>query len=84
MKHHAPEVYAEVEALLAEEQWSPEQIASQLPERLGVRLSHMTIYRHVRRDQQAGGLFRHLRQAASAAASARMVLKSGENWPTNR
>src|SRR5690606_6227122 len=45
------------------EQWSPEQIASQLPERLGVRLSHMTIYRHVRRDQRAGGvMFRHLRQ----------------------
>ena len=63
MKHHAPEVYAEVEALLAEEQWSPEQIASQLPERLGVRLSHMTIYRHVRRDQRLGGaMFRHLRQ----------------------
>ena len=63
VKHHAPEVYAEVEALLAEEQWSPEQIASQLPERLGVHLSHMTIYRHVRRDQRAGGvMFRHLRQ----------------------
>jgi IS30 family transposase len=63
VKHHAPEVYAEVEALLAKEQWSPEQIASQLPERLGVRLSHMTIYRHVRRDQRAGGvMFRHLRQ----------------------
>ena len=63
VKHHAPEVYAEVEALLAEEQWSPEQIASQLPERLGVRLSHMTIYRHVRSDQRAGGvMFRCLRQ----------------------
>lgn len=63
VKQHAPEVYAEVEALLAEEQWSPEQIASKLPERLGVRLSHMTIYRHVRRDQRLGGrIFRHLRQ----------------------
>ena len=63
VKHHAPEVYAEVEALLAEEQWSPEQIASQLPDRLGVRLSHMTIYRYVRRDQRlGGGMFRHLRQ----------------------
>ena len=63
VKHHAAEVYAHVEALLAEEQWSPEQIASQLPERLGVQLSHMTIYRHVRRDQRLGGvMFRHLRQ----------------------
>ena len=62
VKHHAPEVYAEVEALLASEQWSPEQIASQLPQQLGVRLSHMTIYRHVRRDQRAGGaMFKHLR-----------------------
>lgn len=63
VKHHAAEVYAHVEALLAEEQWSPDQIANTLPERLGVRLSHMTIYRHVRRDQRSGGtMFRHLRQ----------------------
>jgi IS30 family transposase len=63
VRHHASEVYAEVEALLAQEQWSPEQIASQLPGRIGVRLSHMTIYRHVRRDQRLGGvMFRHLRQ----------------------
>ena len=63
VKHHAPEVYAHIEALLAEEQWSPEQIASQLSKQLGLRVSHMTIYRHVRRDQRAGGvMFRHLRQ----------------------
>lgn len=63
VKHHAPEVYAEVESLLALAQWSPEKIASQLPERLDVRLSHMTIYRHVRHDQRSGGvMFRHLRQ----------------------
>ena len=63
VKHHAPEVYAHIEALLAEEQWSPEQITSQLSKQLGIRVSHMTIYRHVRRDQRAGGvMFRHLRQ----------------------
>ena len=40
----------------------PEQIASALSGQWGVRLSHMTIYRHVRRDQRAGGdLNRHLR-----------------------
>ncbi len=62
VKHHAPQVYAHVEALLTEQQWSPEQISKTLPEQLGVRLSHMTIYRHVRRDQRAGGrMFRHLR-----------------------
>lgn len=34
-----------------------------LPERLGLSLSHMTIYRHIQRDQRAGGrMFRHLRQ----------------------
>jgi IS30 family transposase len=63
VKHHGPEVYAHIEELLAQTQWSPEQIASKLPEQLGVRLSHMTIYRHVRRDQRAGAvMFRHLRQ----------------------
>ncbi|WP_159017683.1 IS30 family transposase [Cognatiluteimonas profundi] len=63
VKHHAAEVYAHVEELLGEEQWSPEQIASQLDEQLGVRLSHMTIYRHVRRNQRQGGrLYMHLRQ----------------------
>lgn len=63
VKHHAASVYVHLEALLAQQQWSPEQIASQLLARSGVRLSHMTIYRHVRRNQRAGGrLYRHLRQ----------------------
>jgi IS30 family transposase len=63
VKHHGAEVYAHVEVLLAQAQWSPEQIASQLAEQLGVRLSHMTIYRHVRRNQRQGGrLYMHLRQ----------------------
>jgi IS30 family transposase len=63
VKHHAAEVYAHVEVLLGQRQWSPEQIASQLAEQLGVRLSHMTIYRHVRRNQRQGGrLYMHLRQ----------------------
>ncbi len=63
VKQHDPDVYARVEALLTERQWSPEQIASQMLAQDDVRLSHMTIYRHVRRDQRAGGsLYRHLRQ----------------------
>lgn len=62
VKHHAAAVYAWIEALLSGQQWSPEQIASELSGQWGVRLSHMTIYRHVRRDQRAGGdLYRHLR-----------------------
>ena len=63
VKHHAPMVYERIEALLRGEQWSPEQIADQLWEHEGVGISHMTIYRHVRRDQRQGGiLFRELRQ----------------------
>ena len=63
VKQHDPTVYAYVESLLVEQQWSPEQIANQLPEQLGVRISHMTIYRHVRRNQRQGGrLHGHLRQ----------------------
>lgn len=63
VKHHEPVVYERVEALLAEQQWSPEQIAHQLCEQWNTRLSHMTIYRHIRRDQRAGGtMFQHLRQ----------------------
>lgn len=63
VKHHGPEVYAHIEGRLTELQWSPEQIANELPKQLGVSLSPMTIYRHVRRDQKGGGtLFKQLRQ----------------------
>ena len=63
IKQHDQAVYAHVESLLVQQQWSPEQIAHQLPERLSVGISHMTIYRHVRRDQRQGGpLYKHLRQ----------------------
>ncbi|KRG67106.1 hypothetical protein ABB29_15835 [Pseudoxanthomonas dokdonensis] len=62
-KQHDLAVYAQVESLLAERQWSPEQITHQLRGQAGPSISHMTIYRHVRRDQrQGGGLYRHLRQ----------------------
>ena len=63
VKHHDPAVYAHVEELLCDQQWSPEQIANQVFEQRGVRISYMTIYRHVRRDQRHGGrLHTHLRQ----------------------
>lgn len=58
VKLHAPEVYVAVEELLQYQQWSPEQIADHL-----ANISHMTIYRHVRKDQRQGGrLHHHLRQ----------------------
>jgi transposase, IS30 family len=63
VKHHPPEVYEWIEAVLQEEQWSPEQMADASSRTTGVRISHATIYRHVRKDQRQGGrLYRHLRQ----------------------
>jgi IS30 family transposase len=63
VKQHDQVVYAQIESLLIEQQWSPEQIAHQLPEYMQAGISHMTIYRHVRRDQRQGGrLYKHLRQ----------------------
>jgi IS30 family transposase len=55
VRHHAPEVYAQIDGLLRHEQWSPEQIAGELATGHGVRISVMTIYRHVRADAHAGG-----------------------------
>lgn len=54
VKQHAPAVYQWLEAQLLEKQWSPQQLASLLPEALGVRISAMTIYRHVRNLQRQG------------------------------
>jgi len=66
VKHHPPEVYDWIERQLQEEQWSPVQLASQLPDRIGTCMSHTTIYRHVRLDQRRGGaLYRHLRQGGT-------------------
>jgi Transposase and inactivated derivatives, IS30 family len=63
VRHHAPEVYEAIETLLQREQWSPEQIADHLARDPVARISHMTIYRHLRKDQRQGGrLYRHLRQ----------------------
>jgi IS30 family transposase len=55
--------FAQVEELLCR-QWSPEQVSGHLA-RLGhLRISHETIYRHIWRDKQAGGLLHtHLRGA---------------------
>src|SRR5690606_13000499 len=47
-----------VEGLLQDEQWSPEQIASWLVQNQSVRISHMTIYRHVHADARQGGTLR--------------------------
>jgi IS30 family transposase len=64
VKQHNASVYEKVETLLREEQWSPEQIANWLALNGVARISHMTIYRHVREDSRRGGVLRScLRQA---------------------
>ena len=53
-----------VEALMKQEDWSPEQIAGRLDLEGRLQICHETIYRHVWADKQRGGLlYTHLRQA---------------------
>ena len=57
-----PELIAWVEARLRDD-WSPEQIAGSLRKAGYPLVSHEWIYRHIERDQKAGGdLYKHLRQ----------------------
>lgn len=63
VRHHSPDLYARIEALLRAEQWSPEQLAARLEQQGLGRISAMTIYRYVHTDLRAGGtLKRELRQ----------------------
>lgn len=63
VRHHGPELYARIEALLRREQWSPEQLSAWLARQGEGRISAMTIYRYVHADLRAGGtLKRELRQ----------------------
>lgn len=55
MKQHPASVYEAIESLLEEEQWSPEQIAHWASDNKVARISHMTIYRHIRKDARQGG-----------------------------
>jgi transposase, IS30 family len=57
-RRHDDSVYATVEGLLQDEQWSPEQIASWLAQNRSAQISHMTIYRHVHADARQGGTLR--------------------------
>ena len=53
-----------VEALLKQEDWSPEQIAGRMVLEGRLQICHETIYRHVWNDKRHGGLLHtHLRQA---------------------
>jgi IS30 family transposase len=55
--------FAQVEELLCR-QWSPEQVAGHLARPGHLSISHETIYRHIWRDKQEGGLlYTHLRGA---------------------
>ena len=58
-----PSVYGVVEALMRNQQWSPEQILNSLSQAGIARISHMTIYRHVHADaRRSGSLRASLRQ----------------------
>jgi transposase, IS30 family len=62
-KHFEPAQLAQVEDLLRQE-WSPEQVAGHLRRKRLLSISHETIYRHIWRDETAGGsLHLHLRGA---------------------
>ncbi len=62
-RRFSAEDFALVEELLCR-QWSPEQVAGHLRREGRLLISHETIYRHLWRDKQAGGLlYTHLRGA---------------------
>lgn len=44
-----------VEALL-EKHWSPEQISGRLKQETAIKISHETIYRHIRKDKKESGI----------------------------
>jgi IS30 family transposase len=60
-KRFSAEDMALVEGYL-KQKWSPDQIAATLTQTGQLQMSHETIYKHIRRDKQAGGtLYRHTR-----------------------
>jgi transposase, IS30 family len=62
-KHFEPAQLTQVEDLLRQE-WSPQQVAGHLRRKRLLLISHETIYRHIWRDETAGGsLHTHLRGA---------------------
>lgn len=58
VRHHDQTLYTQIERLLEDEQWSPEQIANWLASQGMARISHMTIYRYVHEDAFYGGQLR--------------------------
>ena len=61
---YGPADFAPIEALLIEQQWSPEQIVGRRRREDIPVMSHETIYLHIWKDRQNGGsLWRHLRGA---------------------
>lgn len=57
-----PETYEEVERLLVEHQLSPEQISGRIAIEGGSKISHETIYKHIKKNKREGGtLHKHLR-----------------------
>src|SRR5215207_6609764 len=62
-RRFTPADFALIDELLCR-QWSPEQVSGHLTRTGQLSISHETIYRHVWRDKQQGGLlYTHLRGA---------------------
>ena len=62
-------MWAEVESLLIERDWSPQRISRRLLAEQGVRVSHESIYGHLLQDKRnGGGLFRQQHGAKALAA----------------
>ncbi len=84
VKHHAAAVYAWIEALLSEQQWSPEQIASELFGQWGVRLSHMrSTGMCAATSVRAVTCIGTCDMAENGDANAPMARKSAANWPAS-
>jgi len=59
-----PEMIANINHMLVNNQWSPQQIAGRLKMEKNLSLHHETIYRYVISDKESGGLlYKHLRHS---------------------
>src|SRR5206468_221311 len=59
--HYTKRQWTKIDQLLMKN-WSPEQIAGTLKAKRTMKISHQSIYRHIRQNRRLGGtLYKHLR-----------------------
>jgi IS30 family transposase len=79
-----PEVVADIERMLCEEQLSPEQISGWMETTEGTHVSHECIYQHIYADKRQGGcLYKHLRRTGKKY-NKRLGKTSGRGLIPNR